>query len=338
MDTSSQIHRFSEVADIQQLVQRFGFEVSYTQVSPGQLDVEAYEIRVGDCLVFREQFGCHMVAHGTSTPHGYGVMMAQSGVVRFFGNEVSLKKIVLLSPGCEIDAVGFPGLRTLHFALPKDRVAAAAVDWNVELIQAPRALVVEPGIDRLHHLKALFDQVAEILDSRDLAPWDKAKQDLVDIFVGLFDIAAFQGRSPAHSNGRVAEHALRVRSYIQSSPLDQLDLASLAGELGVGRHHLNRCFREHYNVSIREFVQLCRLHRARDLLMERAKELSVTEAAYSCGFNHLGRFSAGYKQLFGETPRQTLRKSTQESQLLEADSQGCSKDGVELLSALLHRS
>ena len=311
MDAFSQIHRFSEPGEIRELVQRFGFEVVYTQVSPGQLDVEVYEVKIGDCLVFREQVGCQMVAHGTSTPGGYGVMVAQAGVVRIFGNELSAKKLVLFPPGCEIDAVGFPGLRTLHFVLPRDRIAAAAVDWDVELIDAPRALVVEPGIDRLHHLQDLLGRVTEILDHRDLAAWPETEQDLVDTYLGLFDTAAFPEQTPVRSNRCTTEHALMARSYIFSFPLDELDLDSLSRDIGVGRHHLNRCFREHYGVSLGEFIHFHYLHQARKLLMVQAPEVSVTEAAYSCGFSHLGRFSAEYRRLFGETPRRTLRNAAQ---------------------------
>nr|WP_243645044.1 helix-turn-helix domain-containing protein [Rhodovulum euryhalinum] len=32
---------------------------------------------------------------------------------------------------------------------------------------------------------------------------------------------------------------------------------------------------------------------------------TVTEAAITCGFGHLGRFSAAYRARFGEAPSQT---------------------------------
>lgn len=306
--SSSQIHRLSEASEVHQLVDRFGFDISYTQVSPGQLDLVAYEIRVGDCLVFRERYECHVMAHGTSTPRGFGVMVVESGTVRFFGDQVSPKKIVLFPPHCEIDAVGFPGLRLNHFVLPRDRVAAAASEWNVEIQLGPRAMVVEPGIDRLRHFQAILEKVIDILDRRDLTLWDDTEEELLNIFVGLFDRSALGTPPPAISAGRAAKHAMNVRSYVQSRSPDQLDFDCLARDLGIGRPHLNRCFRDHYGVSLHEFVHLCRLHRARALLMKPASQASVTETAYSSGFNHLGRFSAEYRHLFGETPSQTLHK------------------------------
>jgi AraC-like DNA-binding protein len=91
----------------------------------------------------------------------------------------------------------------------------------------------------------------------------------------------------------------------------ELDLASLARDFGITRQHLNRCFRQYYDVSVHEFVHLYRLHRARELLLEGGSEMNVTEAAYSSGFNHLGRFASEYKRLFAESPSQTLQRALQ---------------------------
>lgn len=45
-----------------------------------------------------------------------------------------------------------------------------------------------------------------------------------------------------------------------------------------------------------------------DLLGARAGS-SVTSIALDWGFDHLGRFAASYKKRFGETPRETLKRT-----------------------------
>ena len=306
MDTLRQIHRFSEIAEIRHLVQRFGYRASHMKISPGSLDVEAFEMRVDGCLLYRERFGCQFLVHGISSPEGYGVMLVEQGYGRFYGIDVSPKSVVLFPPGCEIDAFGRPGVTTLHFFLPKDRIEAAAAEWDIDLVRFSRSTVVEPGIDRMHHLQAVSDQVTEIFDNGDLSAWPRAEEDLVDTFLGLFDRAAFGERGPRRSSGAAAEHAVKVVKHICSDPPVELDFESLARDLGISRHHLNRCFLEHYEVSVHAFVRICRLHLTRELLLEHGSGMTVTEAAYSCGFNHLGRFSAEYKHLFSESPSETL--------------------------------
>ena len=316
MDTLRQIHRFSEVDEIRRVVERFGYSVFYTKITPGPLDVEAFEIRVDGCLVYREAFDCQIVAHGTSSPHGYGIMVLASGHARFFGREVSSGEVVLFPPGCAIDAIAFPEARATHFLLPGQRIAAAAADFGIDLIRLSRTLVTSPGVDRLHHLQTIRDQVDEVVDRRDPTAWPEVEEELVETFLGLFDVAA-RGEGWSMPPSRVGvEHAIRTRNHICSRAPEELDLDSLADDLGITRHHLNRCFREHYAVSVHAFVHLWRLHLARGRLLEDGSTTSVTEVAYACGFHHLGRFSAEYKQLFDETPSETLKRVSPQSSSL----------------------
>ncbi len=309
MDTQAQIHRFGEVKEIRRVVRRFGFDVNYMRLTPGPLDSEAIEIQVDGCLVYRERFGFPVLAFGTSSPMGFTIMAVREGVARFFDRKVSTKQIVLYPPGCSIDAVGCRGFSDVHYLLPADRIAAAAADFGVDLIEAPRAFVMDPGIDRLDHLSTVLAQVDAIVDTQDLTTWPDVEQELVRTFLGLFDAASHDhGWSPPPIRA-ATRYATETRKYICTVSAGELDLASLARDLGITRQHLNRCFRQQYDVSVHEFVHLCRLHKARELLLGGASEMNVTEAAYASGLNHLGRFSSEYKRLFGESPSQTLQQA-----------------------------
>jgi transcriptional regulator GlxA family with amidase domain len=52
------------------------------------------------------------------------------------------------------------------------------------------------------------------------------------------------------------------------------------------------------------YLRNVRLDHCRRLLV--AGTASVTDVAQQCGFTHLGRFSAAYKERFGELPSHTL--------------------------------
>jgi AraC-like DNA-binding protein len=53
-----------------------------------------------------------------------------------------------------------------------------------------------------------------------------------------------------------------------------------------------------------------RLNEARQLLLrEDAERRNVTDIALSLGFSELGRFAVRYREMFGETPSQTLKRS-----------------------------
>lgn len=70
---------------------------------------------------------------------------------------------------------------------------------------------------------------------------------------------------------------------------------------------LEYAFNKIYGLSPKRFLTILRLNKARNLLMDAsAYEGNVTSIAMSCGFRHMGRFSAEYKAMFGELPSQTL--------------------------------
>lgn len=294
---------------MREVVRRFGFDVNYVKLTPGPLDSEAIEINVDGYLVYRERFGCQVLACGTSSPRGFTIMLAREGVARFFGSRASAKQIVLYPPACSIDAVGYPGLRDVHYMLPAERIAAAATDREVDLIEAPRAFVIEPGVDRLDHLSTVLAQVDAIVESRDSTTWPEVEKELMRNFLGLFDVASYGSGWSLPQLRAAIKCATETRNYICSASAAELDLASLARDLGITRQHLNRCFRENYDISVHEFVHVHRLNKARELLLDGGSKMNVTEAAYSTGFNHLGRFSVEYRELFGETPSQTLRRA-----------------------------
>ena len=309
MSDFSRLHRFKEVAEIQALVRTFGWDLVYTQLAPGRLQVEAYETRIGDCLLFRERIDCPLVAYGTSTRAGFDVMWAREGSGRVFGDTFLGRQLVLFPPGCAIDVVAVPGARTSHVQVPVERLVAAAAGCDVELVRSPRALVVEPGVDRLRRFQSALERSTGILDRGDLAAWEEIEGDLLLTLVALFDRSAHPATRADGPNGASAAVAMAARRHLQVD-LEELDAPAVAASLGISRRHLDRCFKAHYGVSILEFARFRRLHRAREVLLDPAARVSVTEAAYSCGFKHLGRFARQYRDLFGESPRETLRPTT----------------------------
>ena len=56
------------------------------------------------------------------------------------------------------------------------------------------------------------------------------------------------------------------------------------------------------------FLRARRLERAHTQLSA-TPQRSVAEVALECGFEHLGRFSGAYRQRFGESPSETLRRA-----------------------------
>jgi AraC-like DNA-binding protein len=84
-------------------------------------------------------------------------------------------------------------------------------------------------------------------------------------------------------------------------------LEQLREAAGVGRTRLWKAFTAIYDMSPTRYLQLFRLNRAREALLDKeAPPRSVKDIALAYGFTHSGRFAAAYGECFGEFPAQTL--------------------------------
>ncbi|MEM5389648.1 AraC family transcriptional regulator [Paraburkholderia phymatum] len=101
----------------------------------------------------------------------------------------------------------------------------------------------------------------------------------------------------------------RARQFIVDNARNDIALEDIERAAGVSRYRLFEAFRQHFGQSPMAFVRRFRLEGVRRDLLEHRSEHNVSSIAMSWGFSHLGRFSSEYKDLFGETPSQTLKRT-----------------------------
>lgn len=97
-----------------------------------------------------------------------------------------------------------------------------------------------------------------------------------------------------------------AESYARSRLCAPIGLEDLARASSVSARTLQLYCKRWHGVGPMEWLRNLRLDVAREsLLYNRAAH--VTDVAESCGFGHIGRFAAYYRQRFGELPRHTSR-------------------------------
>ncbi|NQE49391.1 AraC family transcriptional regulator [Herbaspirillum rubrisubalbicans] len=95
-----------------------------------------------------------------------------------------------------------------------------------------------------------------------------------------------------------------LERYIRSRLCAPLALADLAGAAGVSERALNALCHQQYGVAPMDLLRNIRLDAVRERLLTQPGA-NVTDTAFEFGFGHLGRFSAYYRERFGELPSQT---------------------------------
>ncbi|MEA2564872.1 MAG: hypothetical protein QOD49_49 [Actinomycetota bacterium] len=106
--------------------------------------------------------------------------------------------------------------------------------------------------------------------------------------------------------------AIRIAiAAIEEHAAEFTTVADIAFASNLSMRALERGFRQHLGVSPMRYLRDVRMARAHDELASSDPDaVTATVVAHNWGFAHYGRFAAGYRQTYGCTPSETLRKST----------------------------
>ncbi len=97
--------------------------------------------------------------------------------------------------------------------------------------------------------------------------------------------------------------ARRAAAVLEARCREDIGIADVCETVGASRRTVHLGFMELYGVSPMKYLRALRLSGVRrDLRRTRGDAAHITALATAWGFNHLGRFSAYYREFFGELP------------------------------------
>jgi AraC-like DNA-binding protein len=157
-----------------------------------------------------------------------------------------------------------------------------AIELVCQELENPQGLLTLPRVVR--HLEAL------VLDGL-LLTQPHNYQDLLHL-------AAAPGRT-----GAIA----RAAELLEELPSEPWTVVRLAYEVHLSVRALQYGFKRDFDMPPMTYLKRVRLrHAHRTLLTSYPEITTVTAVALDCGFLHLGRFAASYREAFGESPSETL--------------------------------
>jgi AraC family transcriptional regulator len=166
---------------------------------------------------------------------------------------------------------------------------------------APDSVRIEP---RLAFADPLLEQLAiELVGAAKAGVADKLYADQLSTLFALRVLRAHVARlsrvpPPADQSPRLT----RVKDFIESALGEDLSLARLAEEAGVGTHAFAKAFQRATGVAPHRYVLERRLEKAKALL--RARDLPLAEVALHCGFASQSHLTSTFRRFVGETPKQ----------------------------------
>lgn len=112
------------------------------------------------------------------------------------------------------------------------------------------------------------------------------------------------------SRSDVEDRLRRAIRFVHDHAGDDLEVADIATGADLSERGLQDLFRRRLAVTPMRYLREVRLDRVHlELMSPRGGVVTVRDVAQRWRFAHLGRFAAAYRQRFGESPNQTLRRS-----------------------------
>jgi len=112
--------------------------------------------------------------------------------------------------------------------------------------------------------------------------------------------------SPALPSGLPKYKLRQTIDYIQDNLGDDIGLTELAGVVQMSPHHFSKLFKQSTGMPPHQYVLMCRVERAKELLVD--KQLSLAQVSQQLGFYDQSHFTTVFRRATALTPRQ-YRKS-----------------------------
>ncbi len=198
----------------------------------------------------------------------------------------------------KIDANNKPFVRyVLFFNESHITSACRTLGPIISLLKNSGSYIVSLSESETAALIKLFDAAVEISTSKKTLDDYKKINALGDILYFLLPILEKQMTSKSIAHNQIKD----ILTYINDHLNEDISIDNIANHFNIGNTTLWRLFRQHIQLSPKEYILKKRIARASELLAEGA---TVKDAAEQSGFNSYTNFIRTFTEHMGVTPRQ----------------------------------
>jgi AraC-like DNA-binding protein len=184
-----------------------------------------------------------------------------------------------------------------------DEVAARAAGKPGEFLFATRRLEMSDA-DRARLLGAVANFVQATAPGALIPLTRHCETRLIATVAGLLLEQSAVIRTRPATSALIAD----LEDWIEAHLQEPITLGRLCAVAGVGGRALAKIFDSRRGMSPMRYVTERRLAAVHARLLKAGAKDEVTAIAIGLGFTHLGRFAIAYRNVFGESPSQTLRR------------------------------
>ncbi len=302
---------FGNIEDFRQCIR--GAELEVVQLKPGHFTGSMVSANVGDLVLSAGQFKSAVRSRGRfSDKHiTFGTFMGDGSLMSQWNLDCLPGDIFFMPAGAEQEgrAAGLQSYATVSLGVDAfDKLSPlleALKDFATwERLRRHRASPLVRARIR-EHVKGLVSRVENANPSISGRPLAMLQHSLLLPF--LIGVVAANDPSSRRVAQPGASLVRKVEDLIEEQPAQSV--IDICHGLGVSLRTLQRVFHESLGIGPTRYLAVRRLASARSaLLAADPDETTVTAVALDHGFWELGRFAGYYRQMFGESPSETLRR------------------------------
>jgi AraC-like DNA-binding protein len=255
-----------------------------------------------------------IIVSGNELPRGeeyYRLILIRRGLARAQreGEDVILRarSLLIVPPGLAVrfsDSAGAEFSRTAfrRSALDPELLGEAADGLFFMLGPSLRAIALGPGA--FEEAEALFFRL-----EREGAQRRRGRELMQRLALAELLLVAYRAFSAGVEGGRAGPARFRIaeaESYIRERYAENLTLSGVAARFGFNPSYFSRLFSERTGVHVIEFINSIRIEKS--CLFLRRSGLSVSEIAYSVGYNNLSHFNRTFRRIVGMGPREYRKR------------------------------
>lgn len=286
----------------------------YTQLTPGEFEASYREVHLGGVQLIRESFNVG-VRIEASPPASYAPFAAISTMDTegsYFG-DVDAGNTLIQACGGEWDFIAFNEMDYVCAVFNKDVLANGFYQLSGYDIPnqwlLSRAATINPkmlsqyrvALQRVMMLCAKYPQVRNSVYLQNYL----TEYVLQHLAQSLSDSSKVPDRMT--TGDKLQAGVRRVIDYLNSHSHELPTMQKLCEISKLSERSLQYGFRSCLNLTPVQYLRIIRLNSVRkELLVSDKHTTTVSDVAIRWGFFELGRFAGNYKQLFEESPSETL--------------------------------
>lgn len=167
-----------------------------------------------------------------------------------------------------------------------------------------------PFIDNLIQTRGYIYRNPEVVDTlhpllknieNEYLHWDDYSNYMMSSYIQVF-FGTLMRNQNYYENDRICNNIYidKILSYVKKNYSSNITLTQTAKDYSLSPEHLSRIFKQETGLTFHDYLTNIRLKEAECLLKQR--KMTISEIAFSCGFNDSNYFSTKFKNLYGISP------------------------------------